>query len=79
MVNLPVLFTCLAAISAKAVNTLLHSDFLSSVPAAKASAISPLEIDLDTFLPFMAFIAFIGAMIMSQRNKDSWMQCHKGT
>merc|ERR1711941_194677 len=60
MVNLPVLSTSLAAKPARVSNILEASDFLMSCAVARASAMPPFGID---FTAFMAFIAFIGAIL----------------
>merc|ERR1719192_2199967 len=65
--NLPALFTCCVAISAKLFTTLVHSDFLISVAAESASASAPLDMG---FTP--AFIAFMGAMVQLEVGDLIW-------
>merc|ERR1719378_973855 len=59
IVHLPVFFTSRVATLARVSSTLVTCVFFSSVPSAKACANAPLLIALP---PFIAFIAFIGAM-----------------
>merc|ERR1719442_265503 len=65
MTNFPALFTCFAPRLARASRILEHSDFFSSVSAARASAIPPLDREraaaFMAFIDFMAFIALMGA------------------
>merc|ERR1719291_655476 len=65
MTNFPALFTCFAPMLARASRTLEHSDFFSSVSAARASAMPPLDNEraaaFMAFIDFMAFIAEFGA------------------
>merc|ERR1719433_2673518 len=73
IVNLPVLFTSLLAISAKAPRTLPHSAFFSSHAVANWSAISLFEMDLADFaarVAFMAFMVFMGAIAGDLRESD---------
>merc|ERR1719436_1443256 len=65
MVNTPLLFTSLAAISARQLMAFVHCDLLSSHCAASASASPPFVIDA----PLLAFIAFIGMVrrVMAKR------------
>merc|ERR1719152_851619 len=68
--NLPVPFTSLLAISAKASSTLLISDLFFSTAAPRASAMAPLLMDLApfmAFMPFMAFIAFFAIVAVAVR------------
>merc|ERR1719265_3124859 len=59
--NLPTVFTCFAAISARASTILEQSDFFTSDAAARASAMPPLESALPAAL-VLAFIAFIAVI-----------------
>merc|ERR1740120_432123 len=62
MTNLPVFFTSAAAKVAKA-TILEQTPLFSSCSSASAAAMALFGMDLTTaLLPFMAFIAFIGAM-----------------
>merc|ERR1719240_383539 len=65
--NLPVPFTSLLAISAKASSTLLISDLFFSTAAPRASAMAPLLMDLALFMAFMPFMAFIAFFAMMTR------------
>merc|ERR1719218_414677 len=71
IVNLPVLFTSLAASSAKASKAFDISDLFFSHAAANASAMARFEIDFApfiarmAFIPFIAFIAFL-AMVRAR-------------
>merc|ERR1719220_1495448 len=63
MTNLPVFFTSAAARVAKESMTLAQTPLLSSCSSASAAAMALFGMDLTTaLLPFMAFIAFIGAI-----------------
>merc|ERR1719498_1173272 len=61
MVNLPALFTSLVATAAKVSNIFATSDFFMSCAVAMASERPVLVI--TGLLAFMAFIAFIGAIL----------------
>merc|ERR1719230_2220911 len=65
--NFPALFTCSVATPARVLTIFMHSDLLSSVSVANASARPPLVI---AFAP--AFIDFMGAM-MSKGHTDEAM------
>merc|ERR1719463_278228 len=60
IVNLPVDFTSLPTNVARASSTLLASDFFISQEVPKASAMAPFD---KALAPFIAFIAFIGAIL----------------
>merc|ERR1719265_1222940 len=60
IVNLPVDFTSLLTKVARASSTLLASDFFISQEVPRASAMAPFD---KALAPFIAFIAFIGAMV----------------
>merc|ERR1740121_677645 len=63
MTNLPVFFTSAAARVAKESMILAQTPLFSSCSSASAVAMAVFGMDLTTaLLPFMAFIAFIGAM-----------------
>merc|ERR1719188_1158975 len=63
MTNLPVFFTSAAARVAKESMILAQTPLFSSFSSASAAAMALFGMDLTTAsLPFMAFIAFIGAM-----------------
>merc|ERR1719391_1493437 len=65
--NLPAFFTSFVATPARLLITFMHSDFFSSVSEAKASAKPPLVMG---FAPdFIAFIAFIGAMVARRKTR----------
>merc|ERR1719396_89211 len=67
IVNLPAVFNCFAATPPRLLITFMHSDFFSSVSEARASAKAPLVMG---FAPdFIAFIAFIGAMVANLTGK----------
>merc|ERR1719263_407058 len=61
MTNLPALFTCAAPTLASASRIFEHCDFFVSVAVAMASAMPPFE--RDTCLAFIAFMAFIAAIV----------------
>merc|ERR1711957_206661 len=63
MTNLPVFFTSAAAKVAKESRILEQTPLFSSCSSASAAAMAVFGMDLIVaLLPFMAFIAFIGAM-----------------
>merc|ERR1719499_1636965 len=59
IVTLPVFFTSLLATPVRASSTFDASDFFSPAASATACARAPLD---SALTPFIAFIAFIGAM-----------------
>merc|ERR1719215_682031 len=62
MTNLPVFFTSVAARAAKEFMILEQTVFFSPCSSAIAAAMAPFPMLLTAFLlPFMAFMAFIGA------------------
>merc|ERR1719204_2812409 len=63
IVHFPLFFTSLDATLARVSKTLVTCVFFSSVPSARACASAPLLIGLP---PFIAFIAFIGAIAASE-------------
>merc|ERR1719197_2141195 len=65
--NFPVFFTCVAATSARMFMTFVHSDFLRPDSPASASAIAPFVM---LFTAFMAFIAFMGAMLIDDGTRN---------
>merc|ERR1719463_32843 len=67
IVHFPVFFTSLVATLARVSKTLVTCDLFSSVPSARACANAPLLIGLP---PFIAFIAFIGAMASVEGAKE---------
>merc|ERR1719188_2772779 len=67
IVHFPVFFTSCVATLARVSKTFVTSDFLSSVPSARACAKAPLLIGVP---PFIAFIAFIGAMASAGGAKE---------
>merc|ERR1719382_748434 len=68
IVHFPVFFTSREATLVNVSSTFTTCDFFSSVPSARACAKAPLLIGLP---PFMAFIAFIGAMAVNGGGKTS--------
>merc|ERR1719343_1010863 len=72
MTNLPVFFISAAARVAKESMTLAQTPLLSSCSSASAAAMALFGMDLTTaLLPFMAFIAFIGAMAGEVRRANA--------
>merc|ERR1719499_464350 len=72
MTNLPIFFTSAAARVAKESMTLAQTPLFSSCSSASAAAMALFGIDLTTaLLPFMAFIAFIGAMAGEVRRANA--------
>merc|ERR1719437_311160 len=61
IVHFPTFFTSCVATLARVSKTFVTSDSFSSVPSARACARAPLVMG---FPPFIAFIAFIGAMAL---------------
>merc|ERR1719393_1240779 len=59
IVHFPAFFTSCVATLVRVSRTLVTCDFFNSVPSARACAKAPLLIGVP---PFIAFIAFIGAM-----------------
>merc|ERR1719171_851411 len=68
--NLPVPFTSLLAISAKASRTLFISDLFLSTAAPRTSAMALLFMDLTPFMAFMPFMAFIAFFAMITRDES---------
>merc|ERR1712060_301834 len=67
MVNLPVLFTCLVATSAKVSSIFLATAGFTSEASASAAVSPPFDMGAPAFPAFIAFIAFMGAILRIRR------------